>query len=262
VSTTSDLATLASVKRFLVITTTNQDELLSNLIATESQAIEGYCVRSFAREVRTGVVLDGSGSSVLVLPDTPIVSVQSLSVGGKAVPASDGPSSYGYQFDESALYLVGDKFPYQRRAVEASWTAGYVGETTAVVPAGNAPTITPSGTAVKGGWAREDLGVDYNGLVLERVTGAPATALQYSFSDGVYTFNSGAAGYSLTLAFSFVPGPVMQACIEMVGLDLKQRDSLGVKSRGIAGESVTYETGGMTTSVKHLLAPYLRKAPL
>jgi hypothetical protein len=44
----------------------------------------------------------------------------------------------------------------------------------------------------------------------------------------------------------------------MVGLDLKSRDNLGITSKSLAGETVSYSSRGLTDSVKEQLMPYRR----
>jgi hypothetical protein len=60
------------------------------------------------------------------------------------------------------------------------------------------------------------------------------------------------------MTYGYVPPPVEQACIEMVGLDLKARDNLGITSKTLAGETITYSAKGITSSVKEMLGPYRR----
>lgn len=263
-ATTSDLTTLATVRQFLPLSNANQDALIGRLIAAESRAAERYCSRSFLRRVNSARLLDGTGTSVLTVPGTPLVSVQSLALDGVAVEESPDGVQAGYTHDDFALYLIGGaKFPQRRQSVRLAWTEGYVGELTEDVPDGNSPALTPSGLSVEGGWANEDLGVVYaaNSSALQSVSANPGPG-QYAFNLGTYSFNAADSNASVTMSFGYVPGPVEQSVVEMVVLDMKQRDSIGVRSRGIAGESVSYETAELTPSVKQMLAPYVRRAPL
>ena len=88
----------------------------------------------------------------------------------------------------------------------------------------------------------------------------PATG-QYTFAAGSYGFAAADVGVSVTMTYLYVPGPVEQAVIEMVGLDLKARDNLGINSKSLAGETISYSGGGMTASVKEMLQPYRKMVP-
>lgn len=258
-----NLTTLANVKGFLDLQSSNQDALITRLIATESRQIESYCGCKFPYVANVNKALTGTGTSILPLPDGPILSVSSLTIGVTPIlPSTDGVTQYGYTFDDVALYLVGDVFPRcPPKYVIASWTAGWQSSETdtLVSPGGNATTITLAPTT--DGTAGVDLGVVYT------ATGAPFTAVpaantpsqgQYSFNAGVYTFAAADATHAVTMNYAYIPPAVEQACIEMVALDMKQKQQIGVKSRSIDHESVSFETSGMTPSVMQMLYPFRR----
>jgi hypothetical protein len=256
------LTTLASVKEYLAITTAGSDALITKLIARESGLIEQYTSRSFPSSLNIRKRLNGSGTPLLVLPLTPIIEVTLLEINGLAVPASDGVA-YGYAYTPggSAVQLVAGKFTGGHGSVVATWRSGYRTDETAEIPAqtGNDPvTVTPT----FGGRAVYDAGVvDADGVAYALVANGPVAG-QYSFSGGVYTFNASNSGVEVSMTYDYVPSPVEQACIEMVGLDMKQRDNLGVSSKSLAGETVTYTTKGITASVAEMLSPFRRRAPL
>ena len=255
----SDLTTLSAVKAYLAITTTGQDSLIPALIARESKQVENWTGRRFPAVTNTARRLNGTGTSMLTLPDAPILDVAFLSIDGVEVPLSADGLAYGYTFDETTIYLIGARFPDRRQCVVCSWTAGYQDSETDFVPTGNTPTLTP----MTGGRAVTNLTVTNvaTGAALAEVGNAPVTG-QYSFSGGTYTFNAANTGVQVTMAYQYVPGPVEQAVIELVGLDLKQRDNLGVTSKVLANETVSYSDKGMSASVKEMLQPYRRMAPV
>jgi hypothetical protein len=207
---------------------------------------------------RTLKRLDGSGTPVLFLPDAPVLDVTFVSASGANVAAAVSSQAAGYMFDDNALYLNGGPWPAGRQNVVVSWIAGWTGELATTVPSGNTPTLSPS---TSDGWAAENISVTLDGLAATQVSSAPVSG-QYTFSGGTYTFNTADAGAAAVINFYAVPAPVEQACIEMVALDLQQRSNVGIKSKGLAGESISYETGEMTPSVKTLLQSYKRLAPL
>lgn len=243
------LTSVANVKRFLAITTANQDTLIEQLIGRESDLVQRVTGRIFPFVDNVGVRLSGTGTKQMVLPSVPILEVSALTSGGVALTASADGVLPGYLFDNIALYLVGPIFPMGRLNVTASWQAGWAGSTTDTVPAANVPTLSPDTE----GFAHTDRGVTYaNG----------AAVAGYTFNAGVYTFNASDANLPVTMSYYYVPAAVEQAVIEMVGLDLKQRDNIGITSKSLAGESISYEKTGMPASVKELLAPFKRKAPV
>lgn len=252
------LTSLANVKRYLTIERASQDTLIDQLIPRESDLVQRYTGRVFPFVDNVGVRLNGTGTRSIVLPDAPILNVSAVSVGAVALTASPDGASPGYSFDESAVYLTGAIFDQGLRNVTASWQAGYATTESGFVPTGNTPTLSPDDA----GFAHTDRGVTYaNGAALTSTSNAPIAG-QYSFADGVYTFNASDASAEVTMAFYYVPAAVEQAVIEMVGLDLKQRDNLGISSKTLAGESLTYEKSGMPASVKEQLAVYRRRVPV
>jgi hypothetical protein len=258
-----NLTTLANVKSYLTITSGNQDSLITQFIARESAFVEQWCGRQFGPVTNTNKRLNGTGTTRLVLPDQPILSVSALTIVGAAVPASPDGIQAGFVFDDTCVYLVGgvggiswgDKFPRQPQSIVCSWTAGYQTSETDFVPTGNTPTIQPT----TGGTASTAISVFDNtaNSAMTQVGSAPLTG-QFSFSAGVFTFNSAQYNHSVTMTYNYVPSPVEQAVIEMVALDLQQRSNVGINSKNLASETVTYEKKGMTDSVKEMLLPYRR----
>lgn len=258
-----NLTTIAAVKAYLTITTSNQDALIAQLIPRESALVERWTGRTFPTVTNASKRLNGTGTTRLVLPDNPIISVSALSIYGSAIAASPDGIQAGYLFDDTCLYLVGgvggigwgDRFPTQPQSVVCSWTGGYQTSETDFVPTGNAPTITPT----TGGTAASVVSVmdDTLGIVMTQVGAAPL-ANQYTFSAGVFTFNSAQYNHAVTMTYGYIPAAVEQAVIEMVGLDLQQRNNIGITSKSLAGETIAYEKKGISDSAKEMLMPYRR----
>ena len=256
-----NLSTVASVKQYLGISSSGQDALISNLIPRESRLIEKWTGRTFQGTASyVNKRLNGGGSDKLMLPDTPILAVTSVAVGTSNYTQSPDGVQAGYMFDNACLYLIGgDIFWRGRQNVSVTFTAGYVTSETDSVPTGNTPTVTP----VAGGRAVTDMGVVYavSGANLVATQGN-LSAGQYSFNSGVYTFSAADSGNSVTMTYAYVPSEVEQACNEMVGLDLKQRDNLGINSKSLAQETITYSDQGITKSVAAMLQDFRRMYPV
>ena len=255
----ANLTTLAAVKQYLGITTTGQDLLIPALIARESAYVETYCGRKFSVVTNTNKLLNGTGTDRLVLPGEPILSVSALSILGTVISASPDGIQSGYVIDDICLYLVGGfsfgtRFPRGHQNVTCSWLSGYQETETDFVPTGN--TITP----ITGGTATSVVSVfDNTANVALTVTGNAPASGQYSFASGVFTFNAAQYNHSMTMNYYYVPSPVEQAVIEMVGLDLQQRSNIGINSKSLAGETVTYGNRSMTPSTQEMLQTYRKR---
>ena len=53
-----------------------------------------------------------------------------------------------------------------------------------------------------------------------------------------------------------VPADVGQACIELVAIRYKNRDRIGLKSKGLAGETITYDRKDIPDEIKARLHPH------
>lgn len=254
----SDLVTLDAVKRYLAIDNSNQDALIAQLIPRESRLIEQWTSRQYPTVTRTAKRFNGHGGQTLVLPDSPILSVSSLTIDGTTIAASSDGILPGYLINDAAIHLIGYSFTRGLQNVVVTWTAGYRASETDTIPSDTTPALTPS----EGGtpYAPSSVVNASTGAAFTQVSNSPATT-QYSFSGGTFTFAAADAGTEVTMTYDYVPGPVVQGCIELVGLDLKQRSNLGVQSRTLAGESVTYTDRSLPPSVRELLQPYRRVAP-
>jgi hypothetical protein len=251
-----DLTTLSNVKSYLAIDKPNQDNLIRALISRESQTIVTFLSRDIFGVDRTLYPCNGSGTSVLALPETPALTVSAVKVLNTDIPFSTDGVAAGYTFDENAVYLIGSVFPKGRRNVFVSWKSGYVGTDTEFIPAGTKPVLKPTDTG-RPLVPLQSIFVD-TGAALTLVMASPAAG-QFTFDEGAYEFNPADSGRQVELTYQCVPPAIEQACIEMVGLDLKQRDNLGISSKNLAGESISYTSKGMTDSVKEMLSPYRRR---
>lgn len=79
----------------------------------------------------------------------------------------------------------------------------------------------------------------------------------YTFTQG---FQNVVIGY--TAGYATVPEDIRQACIDMVALKYRQRDRIGINSKTLAGEAVTFNTDDMPANVKTILGNYKKVVPL
>jgi uncharacterized phiE125 gp8 family phage protein len=67
---------------------------------------------------------------------------------------------------------------------------------------------------------------------------------------------------SYTAGFASVPDDLAQACIQLVALRYRERDRIGLVSKGLAGEATAFLQKAMTDDVAAVLQRYRRVAPL
>lgn len=273
------LTSVANVKNYLAaFTTGSSDVIIDTLISQWSSAIEQLCNRRFTYSTLTKR-LDGTGTDRQVLPLTPIVKVSQVTVNGSNIPASPDACQSGYVFDETSLSLIGSgKFWPGRQNVSVSWESGWRATGNATVPptTANVPSAVTVGvldmefdTDTDGpsdvGFPMKDRGVaTITGVAF---TSVPPTAngpltQQYSFVDGIYTFNSTDTGTPLQMTFDYAPSPVENACIEAIAYNIKKKGSLGITSQTLAGNTTTYDKNAMGAGALAMLQQYTSVTPV
>lgn len=128
------LCSLRLVKSYMGLeaSETARDAQMRAMIGGASRAIENFCKRSFGElQTITGEVHDGDGSSILRPKQTPIVSVEALSVSGVAVEAAEYKIYREHiAFDagqeyEPRLRTAQRQFPAGTQNVSIDYTAGF-----------------------------------------------------------------------------------------------------------------------------------------
>lgn len=103
--------------------------------------------------------------------------------------------------------------------------------------------------------------VTVNGIAIPArpsATGQGYTFDQYGVKLTGYEFTDGYDNVviSYTAGFAAVPDDVDMACCELVSLRYKTLDRLGVTSKSLAGESISFNMGDFTEPVKRALEQY------
>lgn len=271
----TDLATPAQVMQWLPANTQASDAaLLAGLITAASTAILSDLQRPMVLSRTYTDVFDGYGEYRKMLRKWPVTSVTSLVVGNSSVqPSSGSPQvTAGYVLEPWDGTLPGRPQLLDLRYrcywpgvqnVAATYRAGYLVPTEATVaPAGGGAVPAAQ---LYGPWA-EDAGVTYaaTGLPLAAVT--PGTALaagQYSVQAGVYTYAAADAGAALLVAYSYVPAPLNQACVEVVGEAYRYRTRQGERSHTSPGpQTVAFDLSRFTAAVRWMTNPFRMVVPL
>ncbi len=265
-----DLTTLANVKGWFSppLATTADDGLLARLITAASRLILNYLQRATLLSQSYTDTYDGSGGRVMVLRRWPVTAIGALAIDGLAIQVSNpAPTASGYLLEpwdgQSAgkpqkLSLAGFSFNQNLANVAVTYTAGYLVQ-------GEAQTVPaipgPYSLATLRSWAA-DVGVAYvGGAALTAVAANPGQG-QYSVSAGLYSFNAADAGKPVAIAYSYLPGDIEQACLELVALRYKERERIGHVSKSLAGETVSFTQKDMSDDIKLALQPYRLVAPL
>jgi hypothetical protein len=273
----SDLATLAAVKVWAGVTTSESDAILTALTTATSRLIYGYINRSTVLPQTWTERLDGLGypQNRFYPRNYPIISVSSVTIDNFTIPAAMAPgpgniAPNGYLLDPwdgtppgrpQAVDVYWYSPSRRRQGIVVTYVAGYqvTGEA-AVVPA------TPFMVTVAqpfGPWA-SDVGVTYaSGVALTPVASSPTTG-QYMLgaTPGTYVFSLGDVGASILLNYGFVPQDLEQACIELVLERFRYRARAGEQSKTIGGQVTTrYALNDIPAMTKLILQPYRRITP-
>lgn len=126
----NDLTTLDSVKAWIPVTNTNDDDLLTALVTRVSTFVQSWLNRTIALQPYVEV-RNGQGNPVMLTQNYPIGSVALLTIDGLTIPPRPplGPGTFsglaGYTFDVNALYLSGYTFCRGFQNVVINYATGF-----------------------------------------------------------------------------------------------------------------------------------------
>jgi hypothetical protein len=273
VPASNQLTSLANAKAWAGVTTSNDDALLTRLIASASRFILSYIERPSLFKNQYADVFDGVGQRSQMLRNWPVISVQSLVLGNQLIPASPGYPQCGYVLDAPSAFppgspqrinLYGHRFPFNAPAsVNVIYTAGFVVQNEPwTVPSTGPYAVTVN--APNGSWA-VDAGVTYaDGTSLAPINGTPSVG-QYSSSQGTgaYVFAAADAGRPVLISYSYIPADIENACIELVGDRYSYKGRIGLVSKSLGGqETMSYSQNNMSDYIKSALQPYKSYIPV
>jgi hypothetical protein len=242
----------------LGITATTDDVLLQRLIDGASSFVYNYLSLDTFAKSQYDEMYNGTGGALLVLRQMPPIEVLAVAVNGSPIAPAMGdgktsPFTNGYKLFRQNLTLFGLMFPHQRDSVYVSYLAGYEIEDEAhTVPSAD-HKVTVDQT-----WL-DDQGVTLaNGTPLTKVASGPA-ALQYSVTDGVYTFNTAQDNAGVLISYSYVPADINQAVVELVAERYKYRDRIGHTNKSLGGqETVGFQANNVPQFILALLNKYIQ----
>lgn len=251
------LTTLAAVKDWLGITTSDSDTGLLRAIDAASRFTLNYLSRpTLKRATYTQKAFSSSSKQRVMLANWPVLEVTSVGINGTAITAStfsNGLPSSGYALSEDrpgcrTLNFYGWSFG----SVEVTYVAGFERTETVTIPA------TPFEVTVGDGdlWA-VNRAVWIDGVLADAVSGTPQAG-EYVVDDaGKYTFAAADEGKSALISYGYVPSDIAFAVTEMVGEWYKRKDRIGVLSKTLGGqETVVYNNQDLTPLAMSSLQPY------
>lgn len=118
---TDRLATISQLSAFLGREIDETDPSAGLALDVASSAVRGYCGHHVSSVTGEVVALDGTGTTLLLLPGPPVTSVASVTVEGDALD----PSDYRWSAAGFILRTDGACFPDLPRAVEVEMTHGW-----------------------------------------------------------------------------------------------------------------------------------------
>lgn len=277
-----DLTTVATLSAYL--TNAPSSVVAAGLITRISRMVLTELNRSTLIPKDYSQQFNGTGTSSLVLPNWPLLSLDSLYINGVAqnLATQDNDvliSPYGYRFqpwdtvppgNPAVLEFVGGAYLWPGgQNVVVSYRAGYrVTEEAQTIPLAPGPyTLAPM--APYGIWATDE-GVTYaNGTPLIAITSGTPLAGQYlppapdlSTPRLVYTFNAADAGLGVLLSYGFVPADVEQAVLEFIMDRAAYRLRPGLRSQSLAGqETIAYDLSPLSRFVSEALGGYKSVLP-
>lgn len=262
------------------------NSLVSGLVTRISRLIETKINRSILVPSQHNQVFNGTGTTSLVLPDWPVLSISNFTINGVSIPVAPQATGqmtvsipYGYRVppwggrppgNPGVIELVGGAyfFPGNQNVV-VSYTAGYqvTDEAVNMASSTNYTPLQPYGI-----WAT-DRGVTYetSGATLQPTTGNPSAgfyvapdpdATQSTTATSFYVFNTADISTGIQVTYGYIPYDLEQACLEWIADRASYRSRVGVRSQSLAAqESMTYDMSGVPPAVAAMIMPYVSVLP-
>lgn len=270
-----ELTSLAAVKGWLSLPSSNDDVLLGRLIRQVSGSALNHLQRpSLTRRTYTEL-RGGSGAKALTLRNWPVVDITSLQIDGAIIAAASSATTAGYTLETwdgtaagnpQQITLNGYTFSRGNNNVTIVYDAGYCLTDQPYTVMAASPYVI-SFTPADGSWAQDD-GVTYaTGVPLTAVQASPAagqyTVAAGAFGEVTYTFNAADAGAALLISYSYTPAALEQAVIEWIGERYRYKDRIGQSSKSLGGnETAAYSLKGIPDYVAVAFEPFKKFLPL
>jgi hypothetical protein len=283
---TGDLTTLATAQQYL--DSPPSAAVLAGIVTRSSRAISACLNRGLLVPKTYTEQFSGNGNCELVLPNYPLITLDSLRIGGQemfiapqANQSDTAVNPYGFRFQPwngippgtaAVIGLTGGAFYlWGQQNVVVSYRAGYqVTDEAQTIPAVTPFQVLP--LCPYGIWATDE-GVKFtaSGASLTAISSGTPAASQYLPPDPnatvprlYYTFAASDAGKGVLISYGFVPADLEQAVLETMQDRVSyRRRAGGVRSQSLAGqETIVYGgSDGLSDFVKGILGPYYSPLP-
>lgn len=261
-----DLVSLADLKKWLGISTTDSDFALGTLISQISGFVYNKTSRGFILPRTNTELYDGNGGQMMLLLNWPVNSLQSLMVNGVVVSPAPSDTADGWILEDAPddppglmqrLYLRGGyRFTTGVRNVRVTYSAGYQVTDEAMTVIGSG-TQRPGEAYGKWGSSVSVLRAS-NRTPLTQVASAPAAG-QFSVSNGDYTFSAADAGLPVLVTYGYVPYDLAQAVMEWAAERYRYKDRIGIQSKSLGGaETMSYALDAVPKYVAQVIQTYTR----
>lgn len=117
----TDLATVGQLAVYLNRDIAVDDPAALQALTVASSAVRAYCGHPISETLGDTATLDGSGTTVLLLPGVPVTSVDQVSVNGEALALD----AYRWSTQGFLLRTDGYLFPSTPRSVEVTYSHGW-----------------------------------------------------------------------------------------------------------------------------------------
>jgi len=272
-----DLVNLDAVKLWLGVDDTSQDKILCDQITRVSSMVYGWLDGpGFIKKTRNEFY-NGKGQYRLTLRNYPVLSVSSLTINGRNVPANPTPpTGSGWLLEPwdgdapaplQAISVSGWNFPYGSQNINVQYVSGYVTTETLTV---DSDSFKAYPEQPQGLLAMDEGAVLDDGTVLTAVKSNP-TSGQYvpaNLLGGVnetnyYQFANDIGGRNVTITYSFIPQAVGMVVRDLVAERIVYRSRIGLRSKSLGGqETMSYDINKVSDWAMQALQPYQNVVPL
>lgn len=173
----ADLTTISAVKAYIGKTDSADDALLAALVTAYSQWVRSWTNRDFTVQTYN-IWRSGRGGQMLMLPQWPVISINSLVIEGVPMAAQAVWGSYGYRFTDQAIVIDGAYFPMGSSNINVGFAAGFATVPTDIAQAVNELVALRYKLRDKMEWSSKTLAGEVVTLVTKDMPSSVATILK------------------------------------------------------------------------------------
>lgn len=266
------ITTKTAFKNYVDITSTDDDDLIDDLINRATSAIENYCQRKFTYDTYREKY-DGNGTTDLLLNQYPIGEVKLLSVGSAAVIQIKNTSSDAYNAhiritaDSMVLSILGGTNDGSDTLTLTDYTLTTL--VAAIVALGKGWTATLQ-LSTYGVWNAEELLIGSGLECLDsyayvQCPNEPKNDFEIYADEGILHLAAGfTSGHQNIIVryvagYSVMPNDLVQICIDLANIYYKGRKhDLSLKREKLADHDITFseDARDLPKHIRNRLAPY------